>query len=130
MPRGALPQAARHRLHGVRSAASSGRSRRRSAISCESRRFLTATAFSLIAVALIAQPAGIAAISLSAIVVASLLAFLFLVLRARQLVAAIGGTAVLAAAAVALVPLEQQEWFRSWIRNAWSLRQPVDAMIA
>ena len=87
----------------------------------EGRRFLTATAFSLIAVALIAQPTGIAAIALPAIVTASLLAFVFLVLRARGLAAAIAGTALLAAAAIVLVPLKQQEWFIAatpWIVGA------------
>lgn len=77
----------------------------------EGRRFLTATAFSLIAVALIAQPTGIGALALHGAVIASLLAFVFLVLRARGFAAAVGGTLVLAAAAFALLPLKQQLWF-------------------
>ena len=77
----------------------------------EGRRFLTATAFSLMAVALIAHPTGVGAIALPAVVVATLLAFVFLVLRARGLATAVGGTLVLAAAALALIPLKQQPWF-------------------
>ena len=77
----------------------------------EGRRFLAATAFSLIAVALIARPGDVGLIVLDAVVVASLLAFVFLVMRARGLAAAVGGTAVLAVAALALVLLKQQPWF-------------------
>ncbi len=77
----------------------------------EGRRFLAATAFSLVAVALIAKPTGIGAIVLPAVVIGSLLAFVFLVLRARGLAAAVGGTLALAAAALALLPLRQQPWF-------------------
>ena len=77
----------------------------------EGRRFLTATAFSLIAVALIANPTGVGAILLPAVVIVSLLAFVFLVLRSRGLAAAVGGTLALAAAAFALFPLKQQPWF-------------------
>lgn len=90
----------------------------------EGRRFLTATAFSLIAVALIAHPTGIAAIVLPTVVVASLLAFVFLVLRARGLGTAIGGTVVLAVAALALVPLKEEAWFAAatpWIVGAMAL---------
>ncbi len=89
----------------------------------EGRRFLTATAFSLIAVALIARPSGFAAIALPAVVVASLLGFVFLVLRARGLATAVGGT-VLLAAAFALVPLKQQAWFATatpWIVGGMAL---------
>ncbi len=77
----------------------------------EGRRFLTATAFSLIAVALIAHPTGIGALALHGVVIASLLAFVFLVLRARGLGAAVGGTLVLAAVALAFMPLKNQLWF-------------------
>ena len=77
----------------------------------EGRRFLTATAFSLIAVALIAQPTGVGAILLPSVVIASLLAFVFLVLRSRGLATAVAGTLVLAGAALALFPLKQQPWF-------------------
>ncbi|MDO8477690.1 MAG: cation-translocating P-type ATPase [Candidatus Rokubacteria bacterium] len=77
----------------------------------EGRRFLTATAFSLVAVALIAHPVGAAAIALHAVVFASLLGLVFLVLRARGLWAGLGGTATLAAGAIGLLFLKQQGWF-------------------
>ena len=77
----------------------------------EGRRFLTATAFSLLAIALIANPAnGYAAITLSVAVFASLLGLVFLVLRARGLAPAILGTAVLAGAVVALLLARQLGW--------------------
>jgi heavy metal translocating P-type ATPase len=84
----------------------------------ESRRFLAATAFSLVAIALIAHPTGIAALALPAVVIASLLGFVFLVLRSRGLEVAVGGTFVLAVAAFALLPLKEQPWFAAatpWI---------------
>jgi heavy metal translocating P-type ATPase len=84
----------------------------------EGRRFLAATAFSLVAIALIAHPTGIAALALPAVVIASLLGFVFLVLRSRGLAVAVGGTLVLAVAAFALLPLKQQPWFAAatpWI---------------
>ncbi len=81
----------------------------------EGRRFLAATAFSLIAIALVARPAGIAAIALPAVVIASLLAFVFLVLRSRGLGAALGGTSVLAVIAAGLLPLKEQAWFAASI---------------
>jgi Cu+-exporting ATPase len=77
----------------------------------EGRRFLAATAFSLVAIALIAHPTGIAALALPVVVIASLLAFVFLVLRARGLATAVVGTVLLAVAAFALLPLKQQSWF-------------------
>ncbi|HWP34112.1 MAG TPA: cation-translocating P-type ATPase [Thermodesulfobacteriota bacterium] len=90
----------------------------------EGRRFLAATAFSLIAVALIAHPTGIGAIALHAVVFASLLALVFLVLRPRGLGAAVGGTGVLAAAAVASLPLKMQPWLIAatpWIVGAMAV---------
>lgn len=90
----------------------------------EGRRFLMATALSLIAVALIANPTGMGTITLPVVVVVSLLAFVFLVLRARGLGVAIGGTAVLAAAAIALLPLKTQPWFIAatpWLVAAMAL---------
>ena len=77
----------------------------------EGRRFLAATAFSLIAIALIANPSGAAATLLPMVVIASLLAFIFLVLRPRGFGVAVGGTLVLAAIAAGLVPLKAQPWF-------------------
>jgi heavy metal translocating P-type ATPase len=90
----------------------------------EGRRFLAATAFSLVAVALIAHPAGWGAIALNTVVVASLIAFVFLVLRARGIGVAIGGTAALAAAALALLPLKAEPWFMAatpWLVGAMAL---------
>lgn len=90
----------------------------------EGRRFLAATAFSLIAIALIAQPSGLAATLLLAVVIASLLAFIFLVLRSRGLGAAVSGTVILAAVAVSFVPLRAEPWFPAatpWIIAAMSL---------
>src|SRR5713226_6311633 len=77
----------------------------------EGRRFLAATAFSLIAVALIAHGLGIAALTLQAVVFASLLGLVFLVLSARGLWAAIGGTVLLTAGAIGVIFLKQQGWF-------------------
>ena len=77
----------------------------------EGRRFLAATAFSLIAIALIANPTGIAATLLPTVVIASLLAFIFLVLRARGLGVAVGGTLVVVVIAAAFMPLRAQPWF-------------------
>ncbi|MGQ0655288.1 MAG: cation transporter, partial [Betaproteobacteria bacterium] len=77
----------------------------------EGRRFLAATAFSLVSIALIAQPTGIAATLLPAAVIASLLAFIFLVLRARGLGVAVAGTVLLAAVAAGFVPLKAEPWF-------------------
>ncbi|MGQ0751236.1 MAG: heavy metal translocating P-type ATPase [Betaproteobacteria bacterium] len=77
----------------------------------EGRRFLSATVFSLIAIALIAQPAGVAETLLPAAVIASLLGFIFLVLRSRGLGVAVAGTAVLAVVAAGFVPLRAQPWF-------------------
>jgi heavy metal translocating P-type ATPase len=77
----------------------------------EGRRFLAATAFSLLAIALIANPVtGYAAITLSVAVFVSLLGLVFLVLRARGLGAAILGTSVLSGAALALLLAQQNGW--------------------
>ncbi len=87
----------------------------------EGRRFLVATAFSLIAIALIAHPTGIGAVALHGVVFLSLLGLVFLVLRAQGLWAAINGTAALTAAAIALFFLKQQSWFAQatpWIVEA------------
>ncbi len=90
----------------------------------EGRRFLTATAFSLIAIALIAHVTGVAAIALHGLVSASLLGLVFLVLRARGLGPAIVGTIGLTATAVALLFLKQQGWFAEatpWVVGALAL---------
>ena len=57
----------------------------------EGRRFLTATAFSLLSVALITDPSGALSLILPAIATISLVAFVFLVLRARGLWPALVG---------------------------------------
>lgn len=77
----------------------------------EGRRFLTATALSMISIALIAHPSGMGSWLLPGVVFASLLAFVFLVLRARGLAAAIGGGLALTAVALALIPMNGQSWF-------------------
>ena len=90
----------------------------------EGRRFLTATAFSLLAVALIASTAGPAAILLQATVFASLLGLVTLVLRARGRAAALAGTAALMAAVPALFILRSAGWFAAatpWIVAALAL---------
>ncbi len=79
----------------------------------EGRRFLMATALSIVSIALIAHPTGIGAWLLHGVVLTSLLAFVFLVLRARGMVAAIGGCAALTAVALALVPLKGQPSFEA-----------------
>ncbi len=79
----------------------------------EGRRFLMATALSIVSIALIAHPTGIGAWLLHGVVLASLLAFVFLVLRARGMVAAISGCATLVAVALALVPLKGQPSFEA-----------------
>jgi heavy metal translocating P-type ATPase len=84
----------------------------------EGRRFLAATSFSLVAVALIAQPTGLGAIALPGVVIASLLSFVFLVLRSRGLGVAVAGSVVLAALAAGLFVLKNQAWFpglTAWI---------------
>ena len=74
----------------------------------EGRRFLVATAFSLIAVALIAEPSGPWSVVLPAVATLSLAAFVFLVLRARGLVPALAGAGGLGALAMALLALKDQ----------------------
>ncbi len=79
----------------------------------EGRRFLTATALSLIAIALIAHPTGVGSYLLHGAVFTSLLAFVFLVLRARGVVAAVGGSVALAGAAFLLFPMKGEPWFEA-----------------
>jgi P-type Cu+ transporter len=91
----------------------------------EGRRFLVATACSLLAVALVANPtAGLAALILNVVVFASLSGLVFLVLRARGLAEAVMGTAILTAAALVLLLLKQQGWLGGttpWIVGALAL---------
>ncbi|MGE0499622.1 MAG: heavy metal translocating P-type ATPase [Rhizobiaceae bacterium] len=77
----------------------------------EGRRFLVATAVSLLAIALIGNFAAPAALALHGIVIASLVAFIFLVLRARGLMTAIGGAAGVSVLALGLLLLKQQGLF-------------------
>ena len=74
----------------------------------EGRRFLIATAFSLLAIALIGNFTAAPTILLHGIVIASLLGFIFLVLRARGLGTAVGGAAGVSALALGLLLLKQQ----------------------
>jgi Cu+-exporting ATPase len=76
----------------------------------EGRRFLTATAFSLIAIALIGNFSAAPNILLHGVVIASLLGLIFLVLRARGLWTAIGGAIGVSAIALGLLLLRQQGW--------------------
>jgi heavy metal translocating P-type ATPase len=74
----------------------------------EGRRFLIATAFSLLAIALIGNFTAAPTILLHGIVIASLLGFIFLVLRARGLGTAIGGAVGVSALALGLLLFKQQ----------------------
>ncbi|OHC83990.1 MAG: ATPase P, partial [Rhodospirillales bacterium RIFCSPLOWO2_12_FULL_67_15] len=74
----------------------------------EGRRFMTATAFSLVAIALIANPSGLWSIALPIVVFGSLLALLFLVMRAKGLPTAIAGTFGVSALVLALLFLKRQ----------------------
>ena len=77
----------------------------------EGRRFLTATAFSLLAIALIGNFSAGANILLHGVVIASLLGLIFLVLRARGLWVAVAGAIAVSSMAVGLLLLRQQGWF-------------------
>jgi heavy metal translocating P-type ATPase len=72
----------------------------------EGRRFLVATAFSLLSIALITDPAGPLSLVLPALATISLVAFVFLVLRARGLWPAIAGGAGLGAVTAGLIVLK------------------------
>ncbi len=78
----------------------------------EGKRFLTAIAFSSIAIALNADPSGGWSIVLPASVLASMVALLYLVLRrSHGLWVAIGSAAGLCAGAVVMLLLQRQEFF-------------------
>lgn len=90
----------------------------------EGRRFLAATALSMISITLIVRPAGFGAWLLPTVVFASLLAFVFLVLRARGFATAVVGSLALAGAAAAVIPLKGQAWFEQavpWIVAAMAV---------
>ncbi len=80
----------------------------------ERNRFLLALAMSLTAIGLIADPAGGWALGLSAIVVASLMAFGFAVLRNHGTLRAIVGSLSLGVIGVALFAARTQHWLGGW----------------
>ena len=84
----------------------------------EGRRFLTATAFSLLSIALITDPAGPLSLVLPSLATVSLVAFVFLVLRARGLWPAIAGAGGLGVLTVGLLTLKSEgtlTGFTPWI---------------
>ncbi len=90
----------------------------------EGRRFFTAVASSLIAVALVANPIGFWSIALSALIFASLVLFVFVVLRNRGLGVALGSAAGLGAVGLALYFSKSQPWLQHatpWITGALAL---------
>ncbi|MBI2753748.1 MAG: cation-translocating P-type ATPase [Betaproteobacteria bacterium] len=74
---------------------------------CGGQRFLTAVCLSIVAIALIANPSRLWVVAIDAVAVASLAAFVFLVLRSKGLAAALAGALGLAALASALVWAKQ-----------------------
>jgi heavy metal translocating P-type ATPase len=74
----------------------------------EGRRFLTATAFSLLSIALITEPTGRLSLLLPALATVSLVAFVFLVLRARGLWTAVAGAGGLGALTIGLLALKSE----------------------
>ena len=90
----------------------------------EGRRFLTATAFSLLSVALITEPSGSLSLILPAIATISLVAFVFLVLRARGLWTALIGAGGLGALTVGLLALKGSgalAGFTPWVVGALAI---------
>lgn len=90
----------------------------------EGRRFLAATAFSLLAIGLITDPTGIAALAIHGVVFVSLIGLVFLVLRAQGLWPAILGAGGLGVAALALMLVKEQVWFAAatpWLVAAMAL---------
>ena len=84
----------------------------------EGRRFLTATTFSLLSIALITDPAGPLSLILPSLATVSLVAFVFLVLRARGLWPAIAGAGGLGLLTVGLLILKSEgalTGFTPWI---------------
>jgi Cu+-exporting ATPase len=77
----------------------------------EGRRFLTATAFSLLAIALITDPTGVAALAIHGVVFLSLIGLIFLVLRSRGLWTAVAGAGGLGLASIGLMFAKEQPWF-------------------
>jgi heavy metal translocating P-type ATPase len=92
----------------------------------EGRRFLAAVCLSIVALALIANPARLWVVTIDAVAVASLAAFVFLVLRSRGLAPALAGALGLAALAFALVWAKQAVALQAatpWIVGALAVAQ-------
>ncbi|KAB8007724.1 heavy metal translocating P-type ATPase [Klebsiella pneumoniae] len=90
----------------------------------EGRRFLIATALSLLTITLISERAGLASIIVQGVVLLSLLGMIFLVLRARGLWTAIGGAVALGAVAFGLVLVRDQAGLSDaipWIAAAFAV---------
>jgi len=90
----------------------------------EGRRFLAAVGCSLAAVALVAHPEGFFSTLLSVVAFASLIVFVFVVLRARGLVPALGGAVGLTGLGLALHLVKTQGWLveaTPWITGALAL---------
>jgi len=90
----------------------------------EGRRFLAAVGCSLAAIALVAHPEGFLSTLLSIVAFASLMVFVFVVLRARGLVTALGGAVGLTGLGLALHIVKTQGWLveaTPWITGALAL---------
>lgn len=90
----------------------------------EGRRFFTAAACSLIAVALIAEPVGFWSTLLSVTIFASLVLFIYVVLRNRGLGMALGSAVGLSIAGLALHLVKGEPWLAQatpWITGALAL---------
>lgn len=90
----------------------------------EGRRFFAAVACSLIAVALVADPVGFWSTLLSVVIFASLVLFIFVVLRNRGLGVAVGSAIGLSALGLALHFSKGQPWLQEatpWITGALAL---------
>ena len=90
----------------------------------EGRRFIGAIGFSLAAIALVANPIGFWSTLLAAVVFASLVAFLFVVLTPRGIGTAIGGAIGLCVFGAALYYSRSQGWLvpaTPWLTGAFAL---------
>ena len=90
----------------------------------EGRRFIAAVGFSLAAIALVANPIGLWSTLLAAVVFASLVAFLFVVLKPQGIGTTLGGTVGLGVLGAALYYAKSQGWLIAatpWITAALAL---------
>jgi Cu+-exporting ATPase len=90
----------------------------------EGRRFFTAVACSLVAVALVAEPVGLWSILLSVLIFTSLVLFIFVVLRNRGLGVALGSAVGLSVLGLALHFSKGEPWLQDatpWITGALAL---------